>query len=473
MKKLINLLVCVSMICCMMIACDQPEQQDASHEGEFSVGYARSIITPQEDVPLRGYGNTSSRISNGYWDELYCTCTAITDTEGNTVLLFSLDLTNCDTIFTEIRRAVSNATNVPLENVLCSASHTHSAPDMSNTLPSITRYGVLLKEKVIQAAQDALEDRKPAEMYINTVQTENMNFIRRYVLENGETAGDNYGDFTTSPIAKHESEIDASMQLLKFTRQGGKDVIMANFQVHPHRAGGASKLNITADLVGACRDMVEQELDCHFAYFTGGSGNVNPTSRITEENVTEDYMSHGHALAKYVIEAQDSYTQAATGRVQTAQCSVTLSINHQNEDKIDIAQQILNLWKQSNNTAACVEMGKPYGINSPYHANGIVTRYLLPDSQSIDIHAFSIGDVAFITAPYEMFDSNGVQIKEGSPFKMTLIATLANESYGYIPSALGWENGGYSVDTTRFGEGSAELLVESYLSLLEQLYSTK
>lgn len=470
MKKTVCLLLCFMLTLSLFCACDEQKPEAQSIRGEFSVGYARRIITPEEDVPLRGYGNTSMRISNGYWDDLYATCTAITDSDGNTVLMYNLDLTNCETIFAQIREAVSQATAIPVENILFSASHNHSSPDMSNPAATITRYGALLQARIIEAAHAALADRKPAKMYVNTVMTENLNFVRRYVLENGETAGDNYGDFSVSPIARHESEVDASMQLLKFQRAGGKDVIMANFQVHPHRAGGSSKLYMTSDLVGACRDNVEQELDCHFAYFTGGSGNVNPTSRIKEENRAEDHISHGRALAQYVIDAENSYTQVKTGKVRTAQTTLTLKINHKDEEKLSVATSIYALWRQSNSYDACVKMGKEHGINSPYHANNIVSRAKLGQTGDIQIHAFSIGDVAFITAPYEMFDANGLQIKQQSPFKMTFIATLANESHGYIPSALGWQNGGYSVDTTRYAEGSAEILVDAYLQLLNQLH---
>ena len=51
----------------------------------FTVGYARTDITPSESVPLAGYGNTMQRLSQGVLDPLYATCIAITAGE-NTLL---------------------------------------------------------------------------------------------------------------------------------------------------------------------------------------------------------------------------------------------------------------------------------------------------------------------------------------------------------------------------------------------------
>jgi len=53
---------------------------------------------------------------------------------------------------------------------------------------------------------------------------------------------------------------------------------------------------------------------------------------------------------------------------------------------------------------------------------------------------------------------------------MTMIATLSNGTYGYIPSRLGYTNGGYSTDITKFAPGSGEQLVGEYLKLLNDLY---
>jgi hypothetical protein len=87
------------------------------------------------------------------------------------------------------------------------------------------------------------------------------------------------------------------------------------------------------------------------------------------------------------------------------------------------------------------------------------------------ITAFSFGDVAGIVVPYEMFDTNGMQIKEGSPFGTTFVLTCAINSLSYLPSDLAFQHGGYAVDVTLFVRGTAEALVESYLGMLDTLHN--
>ena len=441
----------------------------------FSVGYGRVDISPKESVPLRGYGNTSRRMSTNIQDPLYATAVAISDKDDNTVILFAMDLTEItETVIAPIREAISTATGVPFCNIQVSCSHSHSAPDHENTaVPSIPRYLTMLKFWMVEAAQKALADRLPAEMYINSAETKGLNFVRRYILENGTAGGDNYGDFKSSPIACHESEVDHSLQLVKFVREGGKDVIVANFQGHPHRAAGSKNTNVTSDLVGVFCEELQKELGVLAAYFSGGSGNVNCHSRIEEENITKDYIEHGKALAAYAVACEGSYKKVATGKVQVKPYNYVANINHTQDHKVSIATEIYEEWQATGDRKACVKRCVENGMNSPYHAGAIISRSKMSLTDSFSIYALSVGDVAFVAAPYEMFDTNGSYIKDKSPFEMTMVMTCANGFQAYLPSLLGWKNGGYSVDTTLYEMGTAEKVAEKYVDMLNELYSTK
>ena len=82
--------------------------------------------------------------------------------------------------------------------------------------------------------------------------------------------------------------------------------------------------------------------------------------------------------------------------------------------------------------------------------------------------AVSIGDIAFAAAPYEMFDTNGVEIRNASPFNMTFICAYTNGHMGYIPSALAFPHGGYEVYVSRFVSGTAETTVNTIVSMLQE-----
>ena len=87
----------------------------------------------------------------------------------------------------------------------------------------------------------------------------------------------------------------------------------------------------------------------------------------------------------------------------------------------------------------------------------------------MDISALAIGEIGFVAAPYEMFDTNGMQIKEKSPYTMTFVCAYSCGRYGYIPSSIAWEVGGYEVDTCKYVKGTGEILVDEFTGLLTQM----
>ena len=438
-------------------------------ETTIKLGYARVDITPTEPVPLRGYGNTSIRIHTNVLDPLYATCLAFTDDAGETALIYTLDLCSLVPIYpTHIREHLCAATGLAPERILASCTHNHSSPDMANTeQESIPRYIEFLKNQMIVAAKEALADQKPAKAQIGRTHVQGMNHVRRYVLQDGTYAGDNYGHPKESPYSHHESTVDNCLQLVKFIREGGKDVVIANFQMHPHRTGGYRKPDVSADIVGAMRNAYEEKTGTLFAYFSGGSGNVNGHSRIKLEDATPDYLSHGQAMADYALGV--TFRDAKLGMLKFASKDLCVDINHDDDHLLPHAEAIDKVWKETQSYAECEPLLKKYGFNSVYRAGALIARVKMPQTHNIPMWTVSMGDLAFVGAPYEMFDTNGQQIKDASPFRMTFIMTLTNEGHGYMPSKLGFDHGGYSVDTCRFKPGIGELLAENYIGLLADM----
>ena len=425
MKKTLAVLLCLALLPVSLFGCGK-----ADHN--LKVGYGQVDITPTESVPLRGYGNTSKRLSLEVTDPLYATCVAFTDVRDNTVLLFHTDLVGeMAGTFAAARADISEATGIPFEQIMISGTHMHSGPDLTNKeIPTIPRYKEFLREKLVEAAKAALEDRKVANLFTAEARPEGYNFIRHYVLDNGDVIGDNFGDATGHEIIGHVSEADNQMQLIKITREGGEDIVLVNWQGHPHRAGGSKKYNITSDIVGAMRDYMEENIGCKFAYFTGASGNMNSSSKIKSEMAASDYLTHGKQLGQIAIDALKGCTPAEEGYVKLLSKALSLSAKGNSGEKLDM-----------------------------------------------QIYAFSIGDIGFVCAPYEMFDANGRSIKENSKFGTTFVVTCANDSHSYIPSAEAYEYGGtstpYEVNACKFEQGTGETLAKEYGKLLNKIYRSR
>ena len=441
---------------------------------ELLVGFAMADITPEDPVPLAGYGNSAARMSEGSLDPIYTTALAISD-GTDTILLIENDLTSPYTkVFTDARKAVREACGIPEEYVMISSSHNHSAPDLSlSDMPCIKKYTREFTDILVQTALEALADMKPASMYYGSSQPENLNFVRHYITEDGHVRGDSFGSqYSNSPLAAHTHDADNQLQAVRFVREEARDIVLVNWQTHPHRSGTRTNLDITADLIGVMRERVNNDADCEFIYFTGASGNINPKSYIESENITEDYISQGNALADAVLSilAAENPTKLNGADVKSAQSVYTAQVDHSLDHLADIAAEITAEWKQTNDSAAATEAGLPYGINSPYHANAITVKAELDKTADLKLYAHSVGELAFVFAPYEMFDENGVFIKENSPFACTFVVSCSNTSNGYIPSAEGYENSSYEANVSRFVSGTGEELADEFSAMLRELY---
>lgn len=424
MKRMLSFFLCL-VLCISLLGCGETAQSPettAAPLPPLQVGYGRTDISPGEGIPLRGYGDTMSRLSDGNVTErLYTTCIAFTDETGKTVLLFHMDLCNSnEKVFDPIREEIAAETGIPFEQILVTATHTHSAPDIGNI--GAASYTKQLNGWMMDAAKAALDDRKEAGIQMAEAYPEDLNWIRYYNYSDGT-----WGSGTLPGGAhrvSHTRDTDNQLQMLRFVREDAKDVFLVNWQGHPHRDGAKDKLNATSDIVGAMRRVLEdKDDDVLFAYFTGASGNVNNHSLIVGVTTTADYFEHGKALVEYMVTAE--FTP-----VQTAPIQLLYRIELVTSDS-----------DQSH-------------------------QYDFP------LCAFSIGEVAFVTAPYEMFDTSGMVIKEGSPFKSTFVATCANASCGYLPTRDAFDAyDSYEVGVTKVIKGSAEHMEEVFAEMLGEIYN--
>ena len=481
MKRLLSLILCAVMVLGLCACGASAGEGGAAAEttaaaatgGSFRVGYGKQDITPEGQVAMGGYGRSNLRLSKGVLSYLYATCIAITDADDNTLLIYGLDLMGVGTAL-NFRKDISEATGVPVDNIVMSASHTHSAPDYDEKTAGNTAALEKLKLGLVKSAQIAMDDRKEAKMYGGSIQAVGMNFVRHYVMNDGTYCGDNFGS-KASGYARHATDADAQLQLIKFVREGDNDIYLTNFQCHPHQTGGSKKYDISADVVGEYRAAMENQLGCEVLYLSGASGNINSRSHIKEEMITSDWKEWGLKLAEYAQQVE--FTELATGKVQAAYSDFRADINHADDGIANICKNLRNQWDKDEITETqLIEIAwSQYGIklNSASQAGAIANRAEMPASKEFTISAFSFGDVGLAAFPGEQFDTNGKFIKDNSPFAMTIVATKGNGENGYFPSEIAFGYGSYEVDTTKFVCGTAERLADRFVEMLEEQYNNK
>lgn len=436
----------------------------------LQAGFGRACISPQGIVHLAG-GDASKRRTDTLLDDLFITCVALRD-QTQTVLVYTMDVVAAEDSFTApARAAVSAATGVPQENILMNATHVHSAVSIRSEWDGVEAYRALFNDAAAKAGVEAIEDLAAAEVSYGDTQTENLAFVRHYALDNGTFAGPNFGSFKSGKIIGHAEKADTLCQVVRFTREGAKDIIMMNFPAHATLKGRTIDLWISADFPGTTRKFVEENTGALVAYFIAGGGNQVPSTRIPEERIVpeQDHEAYGQCLGRYVLETLPKLTKVAAAPLKlTTKTYIGIS-NKEDLDKLPNAEEVVEAGRTYGNVSAeAVAVARANGFSSYFAATAVITRSRLPETIPMDLRTLTIGNLGFVFAPYEMFGTSAVTLREKSPMDATFIVTCSQGAKGYMPDKRGFELGCYESCVTRFARGTAEKLVDEFVAMLSE-----
>ncbi len=428
------------------------EDQIVYPEG-FSVGYSIADISM---TPLPIYEGTAESIA----DPIMLTCTAVCDGE-NVALLMSADLKGISEDFAKkSQNTIEKKFGIPSENIIINTTHTHNAHTAGGSSAAEARWATLWFKQLLFVVEDALYDLAPAEAYVGTSHTSGITFVRRYLLTDGT--------YKTNPggnAKAHESVADNELRTLRFEREGTRDVLLVNYQTHYGGATSMYKNQLSADFITPFRDTAEKELNCYFAYHSGASGNLNFKSVIPGERKYPNFIQ---AIDGFMIATRDALSKedkANTGKIIAVEDTYVAKVHHDSEDRVAKAKEVKNAGYESAQGELLI---KKYGFASYREARAIVTRSGMGETEDVRLSCITFGDIAFTAFPYEMFDKNGKDCREASPFKMTFICSLTNGGHGYIPTKEAFPHGSYEVFVCRYVQGTAEELVDKMVSMLNE-----
>ena len=375
----------------------------------FSVGYNRQSIAP-EVFPIPTY-TQFDHVGYSNHDPVQLTCTALCD--GKTAfLLISIDMRGMDSgILDYSYGLIEKAVGIPAERVMINATHTHSAPDNAKFGQGTMKdWQNLYYKRLVRAVTLAMHDLTPAKAYVGTAHTDGVTFSRRYLMDDG-TYQTNPGGKPGVPVA-YETQADTELRTVRFDRGDKKDVLLCNYQTHYH---GSFPDSVSADWVHVIREYVEKEMDVHFAYHSGASANINFKSSLGDRKYPDLESASTH-IAETVVKAT------------------------QTEEKAN--------------------------LTSLQYETSLYDGRTTSGIKKVNFSAFTIGDIGFVAAPYEMFDTNGQEVRAASPCKTTFVCSLTNGGFGYVPAAYAYPHGAYEVEITQFREGSGEEFAQELVRLL-------
>jgi len=471
MKRIIAIALLAVMLVGLFAGCKKDGASGGS--GGYQVGFARVEIMPTTPVSLAGYGNYANRVNKGFLDKLYAHATAITDKDGNTLLIVAADIIRFTTALHEtLSTQLNMELGIPRENIILNASHTHSGPENQSVSGGvgISQYLTVFQNGVMEAAKGAMEDRSAASLSVGAFDVDGLNFVKHVKFTDGTFGGDNFGDFTGKTIENYATEADHEMRMLKFTREGKKSILMCNWQGHPLITGGINKTDLSADYPGATRDFFEQKNpDTYFVFLQGCAGDMNTRSYIAEDQPTTDNKLFGQALGLQIMQALPKLKEVEAGKVLAKEIVYTGKINHTEDHLASVALPIADYFTQTGDRVGGNAMCEPYGINSVYHARSIVNKAKMGATKTIKIHTYALGDVGIACTPMEYFNDLGEDVRDRSPFGFTLTLGYTNGYESYQPTEFAYTYNPYEANQCPFASGTGEEIADELVKALEEL----
>ncbi len=426
-------------------------------------------------MPYLGYGWDRQDPFLGVHDDLWAKAVVIDDGER------SVALVACDMIgfppapfAADVREQVATHTSIPGENVMLSASHTHSSHasiDLS-TLDLEWPWVQELMHSLAGAAIAAWQRRQPAVVKVSSGEIHGISENRRVIRGDGKVYRN--WDRTAASEEVRRGPVDPEVGVLLAQRPDGSPLaVLCNFTAHPICA--MSQSLVSADYPGFATAAVEAALGPGVtALFTQGAcGDVNPPqvrrnprdAREVGLQLAGEVLRVAGSLLPEEVPPVERHVQIATSQVDWAY-RTDLPTKDAAERAYAAAKAQVEYLERSGASAAEVrtEANKHRLVREQYELTRNVAR-----QEEGEIQVLKIGESAWVGVPGELFCQIGLDIKEQSPFANTYIVGYANCYQGYFPTPIAYEEGGYEVNMgrwSRFTAAAGESVQDTALELL-------
>ena len=319
--------------------------------------------------------------------------------------------------------------NIPFNNILIGATHTHSAPDAYAFPDEKGNYAADLEyldwcvTQIADAVNEASANMEPAKLKIAVGEA------------NGKIAYNYYAPDLYDPRC-------GVIQALG-TKGKNKDlpiVTLVNYAIHPEVIGSDQGI-LSPDLIGPLYDRIEAKTGGMALFMNGAQGGMvtadNRQDDNTEANDWEECKRIGNLLADEALRI------LSEGQIQEDPKLFCTSTQTEFPIDSEMMRYILN--------------------NSPLkmgNSDQIVTTTL---------NLLNIGSAQILTIPGEALPNIGYYLKRNMPTEHPFLFGLTNDAFGYILTKEDFNSFKryMYVSRTSLGEQTGEILINDLLTLIE------
>jgi len=425
-------------------------------------GCAKVNITPPVGVWLSGYGGRD-KPSDGIVDELYARALVLDD-GNNSVAIISADLLWVPLWMTnQVRQILKDKIGIPEQNVMICATHTHFGPKIYSeskmgpedsddavddsyvqTLVKKITDSAFLAHKGMEDAKigavkgdlpEIVYNRRPtrADGSVQTMFTLPLEVTAtRKVQRNPDGSVRVTFTFPPEEPALTFGQVDPQAWVLRVENAEGQNIgSMVNFACHAVSGSTFTDwfYSISADYPGETARVVEQVERGVCLFTSGTAGDIVPLRRGKKPR-----YEIGRALAGEAVR-----------RLQFVQTSCDIDI-------AAMTQQVTLPLRQ--------DISPDRIIDNDKNKKQITT----------EIQVLRIGDVYILGLPGEVLVEVGLEIKKKAGLERLIIASLSNDTIGYVCHSRAYEQGGYEATSgTNLAKGAGEIIISQAMDILDKV----
>jgi hypothetical protein len=450
----------------------------------FRAGAAVANITPWMGLSIEG--NMHDHKVASIHDQLHVRCLALDDGQTRLAIVMADSCMIPRPVFDEAKRIVHSRSQLPMENMLMAATHTHSAPSAVGIFQSTAdpEYQQFLTRRLADAVLQALNQLEPAQIGWAIGAEPRHVFNRRWKTKPG-VINKNLATGGTDPVRMNPrpgspdlvepaGPTDPQVPVLAVRATNGRPIgVLANYSMH--YCGGVGKDGVvSADYFGAFCDRLQQLLgadrqqppfvamlsngtsgDCNSIDFRSPPTNEPPFARI--ERVAADMAEVALSMYKK-MEFRDWVP------LRAAQKQIALAVRKPEPAEVEAAKERL------------AKAQRPKGQLEPWspdiYAREAVLLNEYPREVELLLQTFRIGELGIAAIPCEVFAEIGLELKEKSPLQPSFTIELANGYNGYLPTPAQHALGGYETWRARSSYLETEAspkIVRTVLELFKSL----
>lgn len=452
------------------------------------VGVAEVDITPPVGFPMAGYYH--ERLATGSKDPLKAKAVVFVGDKAQAAWVVC-DLTGIATDLSQaVRQQAAKVTGIPVEHIIVSATHSHTAPDYTKALyehlgkaPATprTEYAGRLIDGIAQAIIKAKEAAAPVTLHAGSAEQKTpVSFCRRSVMRDGSVQ--TWVGLKHPQAVRLAAPIDPEIGLVRIDSVDGKPLgVLSNFALHLDTVGG---LEWAGDYPYYIEQTLRQALksDVISLFGTGTCGDINHVDPTGQPRLKTDFI--GNSLGETAAQSLAKLTAIEQPTLQVRRAVVPLPLQDVSPAEVQHAVQIVAAIQKGEKIAFLDHVTaykhlvldqfrhrEPNPQAAPFLSWGLSHACKnIGETLPVEVQVITVGtDLAIVTLPGEVFVELGLAIKRASPFRTTFVVELANAVETiYIPTRSAAVGGGYEVTNSLVQPGSGELLVEAAIGLLRE-----